>query len=311
MFYCNREHQAAHTSSHKSACNAFAKRRDILDAEEQKLRSHPGDMFTPADVFTNSVGHFWGILETRDYMRARFALVEALGKVKTYDAVQAQLDHVVDMLRLCRSDNMGVRDLVPPLMLRLNKDQECYDFVKWYSTTGEQGDYDWGNMDLPYLDVRNADVFESVEYLCGNYINLSFTVGITLLKIKLLLGLTALRDSAVVGKKVPREILDSIQAYVPQSPIIAGNRDIMKRGDHAAAIDELTAQVDMLYKAVKRANKYFWPSLLEPGEHLAARPQAYSHGGMEQMQLVLQYSYDSWIETPGAIEVIKAKEEHS
>src|SRR5215471_18139118 len=113
MRYCNRQHQVTHHPAHKSACNAVAKRRDILDAEEQTLRTHPGDMFTPADVFTTSVGHFWGILDTRDYMRARFALVEALQKIKTHDSVQAQLDHLLDMLRLCRGDNMGVRDLVP------------------------------------------------------------------------------------------------------------------------------------------------------------------------------------------------------
>src|SRR5437763_9025352 len=70
MLYCNREHQAAHHNAHKSACNTIAKRRDILENEEQRLRSHPGDMFTPPDVFTTSVGHFWGLIETRGYMRA-------------------------------------------------------------------------------------------------------------------------------------------------------------------------------------------------------------------------------------------------
>jgi hypothetical protein len=160
---------------------------------------------------------------------------------------------------------------------------------------------------LPYLDIKNADVFEPVKYLCHKYINVSHTVAITLLKIKLLLDLTALRDSAVVGERVPREILDGIQAYLLRSPIIARNRDIMEHRDHTTAINKLTAQIDALYKTVKKANEYLWPSLLEPGRHLTARPNAYTHGGMEQMQLVLQYSYDSWVETPGAMEVIKAK----
>jgi hypothetical protein len=264
-------------------------------------------MFTPADLFVTSVGHFWGILETRDYMRSRFALIEALRKVKTRGSVQAQLDHIMDMLRLCRGDNMGVRELVPALLLRLNKDQECYDFVKWYSTTGKEGGYDWGDMSLPFLDVKNADVFESVEYLCGKYNSLSQTVAVTLLKIKLLLDLTALQNSAIVGEKVPREILDGIQAHISRSPIIGGDKDIMESRDHTATIDKLTAQVDALYKAVKKTNKHFWPSLLDPKWYLTARPEAYSCGSIEEMQLVLQYSYDSWHETPGAIEVIKAK----
>lgn len=142
MVYCSREHQVAHHAEHKSACSAVGKKRAVLDAEDEKLRSHPGDMFTPVDPFINGLGHFWGMVGTRDYMRARFALVEALGKIKTCDSVQKQLEHAMDML-LCRADNLGVMYLVPALMLRLDKDQECYDFLKWWGTTGNDDDYDW------------------------------------------------------------------------------------------------------------------------------------------------------------------------
>ena len=82
-------------------------------------------------------GHFWGILETRTYMRYRYALVEALLKIDTYAAVLAAHDHLMEMLYLCRGDNMGVRDTVPALKLRLRRDQECYDFLKWWYTTGQ------------------------------------------------------------------------------------------------------------------------------------------------------------------------------
>ena len=53
---------------------------------------------TPSNLFEEHAGHFWGILETRDYMRARFALVEALLKVKTYAAVEAAHGNITDML---------------------------------------------------------------------------------------------------------------------------------------------------------------------------------------------------------------------
>ena len=77
-------------------------------------------------------------------MRWRYALVEALLTEHTYAAVSAALDHLLDMLRLCRGDNMGVRDSVPALYLRLGREQECYDFIKWWATMGEQSNYDWG-----------------------------------------------------------------------------------------------------------------------------------------------------------------------
>lgn len=71
--------------------------------------------------------------------------------------------------------------------------------------------------------------------------------------------------------------------------------------------DTLSSQVDQLYQAVKKANRHFWPAMLNPNRHLQARPEAYSQGSVEEMQIMLQYSYDSWRETPGAIEVIEAK----
>ena len=111
--------------------------------ETDKLNALPGDMFFAANPFENSDGHFWGITETRPYMQARFALVESLLAINTTEAVQEGHSNVMDMLRLCRSDDIGVRDLVPALFLRLKRDQECYDYVKWYNTSGQDSHYDW------------------------------------------------------------------------------------------------------------------------------------------------------------------------
>jgi hypothetical protein len=47
-----------------------------------------------------------------------------------------------DMQRLRRSDNLGLRDMMPAIMLRLDLDQECYDFVKWWVTCDPDGNYD-------------------------------------------------------------------------------------------------------------------------------------------------------------------------
>lgn len=64
--YCGRDHQVADRPLHKSACRAIRKARVKMEHEEQILRTHPGDFMMPADPFTNSVGHFWSILDTRD-----------------------------------------------------------------------------------------------------------------------------------------------------------------------------------------------------------------------------------------------------
>jgi hypothetical protein len=46
-------------------------------------------------------------------MRARFALADTVRKANTLKGVKEGLDHLKDMLRLCRSDNLGVRGIVP------------------------------------------------------------------------------------------------------------------------------------------------------------------------------------------------------
>jgi hypothetical protein len=58
MLCCSRDHRAAHGESHKAVCNAVAKKRNAMDAEEQKLRNHPGDFVTPTNLFENGVGSF-------------------------------------------------------------------------------------------------------------------------------------------------------------------------------------------------------------------------------------------------------------
>ncbi|KAH6669057.1 hypothetical protein B0J14DRAFT_156265 [Halenospora varia] len=305
MLYCGREHQISDRNRHKSACNSIKKAHNELNRQEQELRSHPGDMFMPANVFEDAVGSFWGIHETRPYMRARYALVESLLKVQQYDAVKAAFDHIMDLLRLCRGDNMGVRSQAPALFLRLGKDQECYDFIKWWCTTGNQGDYDWGDMNLPYLDLNGEDVFESPELFIRKWADLGHAVAVALLKVKLLLDVKMLKNATVVGEKVPAEILDNIRNQLVTRTVIFERKEIMEAQDLEPLIKKLEGQVEELYAGVTNLNKFFWQGLLNPDRHLSALPSAYSHGSVEEMQLVLKYTYAAWIETPGAVDIIR------
>jgi len=57
-------------------------------------------------MFTKEAGHFWGILETRPYMRARFDLARLL----YYEGKKTEaIAHMKDLLRLNPCDNQGVR----------------------------------------------------------------------------------------------------------------------------------------------------------------------------------------------------------
>jgi tetratricopeptide (TPR) repeat protein len=65
-------------------------------------------------IFAEEVGYFWGILETRPYMRARFDLAHLLHlKGERVPAIA----HMQDLLRLNPGDNQGVRDELATCLL--------------------------------------------------------------------------------------------------------------------------------------------------------------------------------------------------
>jgi hypothetical protein len=310
MLYCNREHQASDRPSHKRVCIAVKKAQRNLDQEQAHLLALPGDMFFEADPFTNSVGHFWGIVQTRDYMQSRFVLVDRVTNVGTLEAVKTALNHAMDMLRLCRSDNLGVRHRVPHFMLRLNQDQNCYDFLKWYSTMGEDSNYDWSDMHLPFLNVKNADAFEpNLPNLIGPGILISHEIAMLLLKTKLYLDLMDVRNASSLGARAPQEIVDDIQRQNARSPLTLANSSIIsgKVAVRELNISELRDQMEELFKAVEKRNKNFWQGFLNPGDHLLACPEYFSPGSKEEMQITLQYSYTSWKEIPDALKLVRAR----
>ena len=65
-------------------------------------------------------GHFWGVLETRPYMRARQGLADTLWRLDRRDEARS---HYEEMLRLNPNDNQGIRYLL--VMLLLEMDLRC------------------------------------------------------------------------------------------------------------------------------------------------------------------------------------------
>jgi tetratricopeptide (TPR) repeat protein len=78
-----------------------------------------GERALGSDVFATEVGHFWGIVETRPYMRARRGLGEVLWALGER---QAAIGHLQELLRLNPGDNQGNR----------------YPLLIWLLTVGDQ-----------------------------------------------------------------------------------------------------------------------------------------------------------------------------
>lgn len=291
---------------------AIKKATGRVNHEEATLRAQPGDgFFTPSgsEIFgPENVGHFWGIHETRPYMRARYALVEALLVVETYAAVDAAHVHIIDILRLCTSDNMGLRDRAPNLKLRLQgREAECYDFCKAW-VVSLQGDFD-GDEDNGFWDMRGGkeDGMKNPRGIFdGEFLQLGQAVSVTLIKVRLLQDMPALKTLQLsgLGKRVPVEIEAAVKEHLVVTSIIIGKRDIMK-GVMTGMAEELESQIRLLIGAVAQDNKYFWPMLRSLGNDLRARPDYYSPRPFQEAQIQLMSSYDAWAETEGAFDVLE------
>jgi tetratricopeptide (TPR) repeat protein len=80
-------------------------------------------------AFIEDVGMFWGLLETRPYMRARLGLALALWNSGRQDEA---ITHCWEMLRLNPNDNQGVRYLLLDWLLRVGLDDEIGRLMAQY-----------------------------------------------------------------------------------------------------------------------------------------------------------------------------------
>ncbi|KAL3657230.1 hypothetical protein V7S43_017890 [Phytophthora oleae] len=159
--------------------------RERMAQEEAVVRSSTDDFWTPANAFETHVGHFWGLHSTRPYMTSKLEVIRALSTIPSRPAIEAALAEALDSMRLCRVDNLGIREVIPTLMLLLDQYQDAYDFIKWYVTSGNDPHYDWGNMDLPFLNVRNADMTEEIPESMRNDRNVFFRSNLAYIKLML------------------------------------------------------------------------------------------------------------------------------
>jgi tetratricopeptide (TPR) repeat protein len=104
---------------------------EAIDLYRQGVEA--GERALGKKAFKDDIGHFWGILETRPYMRARAGLAECLWDVgKREEAVE----HYQDMLRLNPGDNQGIRDILMPRLIELGRDEDAEELFAHYNDDG-------------------------------------------------------------------------------------------------------------------------------------------------------------------------------
>jgi tetratricopeptide (TPR) repeat protein len=94
---------------------------------EQGMKA--GEHALGKEAFEEMEGHFWGVLETRPYMRARLGLAQALWALGEH---QRAAEHMQDLLRLNPGDNQGVRYLLATLLLQMGDDSALEKLLEQY-----------------------------------------------------------------------------------------------------------------------------------------------------------------------------------
>jgi hypothetical protein len=303
VFYCGRDHQASHRPKHKKACKQIVQTESKLDVEFKAL----GAM--PEKHLENSVGHFWDIPETRNYMRACHAYVGALLEVKNRTAVQTALDYLLDMLRLNRKDNMGVRDRIPALFIRLDQDQdqECYDYLKWWLENPHKLD-DWTDDDEPFLNIKDADALEDPAGLSGLgrvHHSLAHYAMLYLLKLRMVLNIVAIElVTKHTEAKCPPQLLEQVHSHII-SNTLKNNAAVWQDIKGCKRLDShknhVLAQVAALRRTIDDYNSAYLLGVVEPDSLNSARPGMYVARDIPGMQIAVAQTYDAWLETPGAL----------
>jgi len=94
---------------------------DSLKAHDLYLEGMlAGERTLGPTTFSEDAGHFWGLLETRPYMRARLGLAQTL---ENLDRMEEACEHYRELLRLNPNDNQGVREVFIPALLHLNTNE--------------------------------------------------------------------------------------------------------------------------------------------------------------------------------------------
>lgn len=88
--------------------------------------------------FRENKGHFWGIVETRPYMRAKANYAQALWQLGEKEKAVEQYEQ---LLQLNPNDNQGVRYLLLPAYIELGKYDEAEELMNQYDEATATMDY--------------------------------------------------------------------------------------------------------------------------------------------------------------------------
>ena len=253
-----------------------------MESEAAPLRSTMEHIFgsnvQPENLFEVHAGDFWGMFQTRNYMRSRLALANEIhDKIAVpYDAPPAWevvLWHYQEMLRLSAGDNLGLRYRFPFLLLHLDRDDDAFCFIRYWMIneddepgprekmhkTSKEGDWLYGHE----KDSRFLDIFKSVSATKLGSVSLPSLVALACIKMRIMA--THPIHKATQGK-----------------------------------------QLDELIALIQSRNKNMLPALINPTPLLSQQaPDYMSPGTPSECYSIVEDASKIWNQIPGALKRLK------
>jgi hypothetical protein len=262
-----------------------------------------------------------GIIETRDYMRARMELArtqaELAEQVQTPEAWTVVLNHHLECLRLCKGDNMGLRYKVPFLLLRLNRDDDAFCFcLHWLKQRDDEDNEDEDNDRRGHSHTKEGDWIYPQEKDCrfndllheirpntlGEYFEISLVVAVAVIKMRLV----AVYDHRMkefesfaptpASKRLRTDELSEVRS------------SIMGSAEEQEKYADQRRQLNVLLDALQQRNASVVPALLYPDPLLKQpSPDYFSHGTPSEAHMVLKFAIDMWKQIPGADALLESR----
>lgn len=101
-----------------------------LKKYEETLNKEKANLEKENSFKKENIGIFWGLIETRPYMRTKHAYMLTLMELGRYTEAIKQGE---ELLKLCKNDNLGIRYLIVGLYTVLERFEECEKIYNKYS----------------------------------------------------------------------------------------------------------------------------------------------------------------------------------
>ena len=135
--------------------------RDVEEALKlYKAGLEAGERVLGTRAFAEDAGHFWGLTETRPYMRARAGLAQCLSALGKHNEA---IEQYRDMLRLNPDDNQGVRYLLAACLLEMGEFASLHRLLEQY----RENTAAWLYTRALLAFIRQGDSPESRQRLVG------------------------------------------------------------------------------------------------------------------------------------------------